>query len=152
MRDKEPRLSISNERKEGKMMRGTPVLLLLTFAAMILVSCGGSSFESVMKEQLGYMKDITPVLQGINDKPSFEDAQPKIKAFLKKMEALKKKREKLGKPTEEVRKSKEIGAMAKEFEKVSGEYVRAVFRLGTIEEIEEVTRGTIEKLMGCMIY
>ncbi len=108
-------------------------------------------FESIIRDEIGYLNEITPTLEGVTDAKSFKKAEPKIRDFLKKMDSLKKKKEKLGAPSEDVKKSAGMKKLSGEFEKIMPRFMKATFSLGTCDGLPEDTKELVKKLMQSLV-
>jgi len=134
------------------MLRHGSGLTLLAYIVVTMGACGGGGdFESIIRDEIGYLKEITPILEGVKDANSFKKAEPRIRDFLKKMDSLKKKKEKLGKPPEDVKKSAEMKKLSGEFEKALPGFSRATFRLGTHDDLGKDTKELVKKLMQSLV-
>jgi hypothetical protein len=66
-------------------------VLTLGFSLVLLCGlsgCGGSAAESILKEQLGLMNDITGYMETIKDDASADAAMPKIEKAIQRMKEL----------------------------------------------------------------
>lgn len=133
------------------MRKSRQVFTFLSLAAITLIACGGEAdFESVLRDQIEYLNEISPVLEGITDDASFKAAKPKIDSFLDKMSALKNKREKLGEPSHDAKKSLQKTGIIKDFTQAAQKFTQATFRLGTNDQLGKEAKETIKKLHKAM--
>lgn len=64
----------------------------------LMVSGCKDDHESLIKDSIGKMNDLTAALKSVKDKDSSKAAAPKVKAIGEDMAAIKKKMDALGKP------------------------------------------------------
>ncbi|HMF17239.1 MAG TPA: hypothetical protein VKE98_08540 [Gemmataceae bacterium] len=59
--------------------------------AALVIGCGSSGPEAVIKEQLSIMDQMTSIMQKVTDKKSFDEAGVKIKELTERAKELEKK-------------------------------------------------------------
>jgi len=81
-------------------MRRAAMMVAALLAAVILGGCA-DKYESVVKEELGYLREMSEVLKNVQDEASMEKAKPRIEELAEKMRALSKKVEEMPEPSPE---------------------------------------------------
>ena len=59
--------------------------------AALVIGCGSSGPDALMKEQLGLLDQMTSIMDKVTDKKSFDEAQVKIKELLERGKDIEKK-------------------------------------------------------------
>jgi hypothetical protein len=109
------------------MSRNYP-LAAVGVLAVLLAGCK-TDHESVTKDVIGKMKEMTSVLKGVTDETSAKAAAPKLRSISEQMRKLQDEIKKLGEPTPEVKKE-----LATKYEgqvrDVSMEFFKELSRIG----------------------
>ncbi len=129
-------------------MRNTLASTLLAVSIM-LIGCGGDSYESMASDSVSYYEEMASILEGVSDVESAKAAAPKLEAVGQKMAELRKRTDALGQPTLEQVKALE--------EKYTKEMTSAMGRIGAVArklagkpEIEEILEVPMKKFRGGM--
>ena len=129
-------------------MRNTLASTLLAVSIM-LIGCGGDSYESMASDSVSYYEEMASILEGVSDVESAKAAVPKLEAVGQKMADLKKRADALGKPTPEQNKALEE-KFTKEMSTAMDKMMAASMKLADKPEVQKILEEPMKKLRGGM--